>query len=515
MRSLISNPSKGSGKRSRIFLTLYILFFLFLVFFWESSEAQCNCSPTAPPQNQIIVVITPQQGTAAIQSAINNATAPTTIFLTNGIYSVAGGQINVTKSDITIRSQSGNRDSVVILGGGMLGGSGYHGISILKSNVTIADLTIKNIDTHPIDINFWYQPNADLDNILLRNLHIIDGGQQLVKMSFSGNPSIKSDNGVIECSLIEYTTSLPGNNYYTNGIDLHNAHGWIIRDNTIRNIKKGPNATSPAGPAILFFQGGSNAIVERNTVINCDEGIFLGNWGNNPNISFTGGILRNNVIRGHATSRCGLGVVLCPNAIVINNSVYSPGGTAWTVEQYSIEVTGAQTTNLFLQNNLLDEDIINVSNSAPPFTTVTNIINSGSSHYVNTNMSTLNMHLVSSSSAINGGTTHAQRTSDLDCGTINGNPDIGADELLTTSVEESPAVFTLKAFPNPVIDLLTVKLDNPNLTGYLIYDMSGALVLQGSWNGADKTISVGSLSAGMYLLRGKGLETGGLLFMKE
>ena len=237
MRSLISTSSKGSGKRSGIFLVVYVLFFLMLLLFNNYCEAQCNCGPMTPPQNQTIVVITPQQGTAAIQAAINNASGITTIFLTNGTYSVANGQINVTKPDITIRSQSGNRDSVVILGGGMLGGSGYHGISILKSNVTIADLTIKNIDTHPIDINFWFQPNADLDNILLRNLHIIDGGQQLVKMSYSGTPSIKSDNGIVECSLIEYATSLPGNNYYTNGIDLHNAHGWIIRDNTIRNIK--------------------------------------------------------------------------------------------------------------------------------------------------------------------------------------------------------------------------------------------------------------------------------------
>ncbi|MCC7302660.1 MAG: right-handed parallel beta-helix repeat-containing protein [Bacteroidia bacterium] len=507
------SAQSNSWPRGTLFLVAYLLFFLVLLLAGKRMQAQCSCSaPWPPPQNQTISVITPQQGAPAIQAAINNATGPTTIYLTNGTYSVANGQLNVIKPDITLRSQSGNRDSVILLGGGMLGGSGYHGISILKSNVTIADLTIKNIDTHPIDINFWYQPNADIDNITLRNLHIIDGGQQLVKMSYSGNPVVKSDNGVIECCLIEYTTSLPGNNYYTNGIDLHNAHGWIIRDNIIRNIKKGPTASNPAGPAILFFKGGSNATIERNTVVNCDEGIFLGNWGDNPNVSHSGGIIRNNFIRGHSTSRCGIGVVLCPNAIVINNSIYAPGGTAWTVEEYSIEVTGVQTTNLLIQNNLMDEDIINVSNSAPPFTTVTNLPNCGSGHFVNTSLTAPDLHLQSSSSGINAGTAHPQRTTDFDCESLTGAPDLGADELMTTGENEEEPVLVIRAWPNPVTQYLMV--DFSVSADCMILDMHGNVMVRFRTE-KHQILDLSALPAGMYLLCAEHLPRSGMLFIKE
>ncbi|TND08603.1 MAG: hypothetical protein FD123_2107 [Bacteroidetes bacterium] len=501
---------------NKLFLLIYFLFFMLLFCWAKMAEAQCNCTAPLPaPQNQTVINITPQQGTSAIQSAINNAGGPTTIYLANGTYSVSGGQINVTKPGITIRSLSGNRDSVIILGGGMLGGSGYHGISILESNVTIADLTIRNIDTHPVDINFWYQPNSDIDNVLLHNIHVIDGGQQLVKMSFSGNANVKSSYGIIECSLIEYTTSLPGSNTYTNGIDLHNAHHWIIRDNEIRNIRSGPSATGPAGPAILFFHGGSDAIVERNRVINCDEGIFLGNYSNNPNVSFSGGIVRNNFVRGHSTSRCGIGIVLCPDAIVVNNTIYAPGGTAWTVEEYSIEVTGAQTTNLLIQNNLLDEDIINVSNSAPPFTTVTNIINAPATHFVSTSLTSPDLHLVSNSSAINAGTAHAQRTDDYDCSGINGTTDIGADEFVTITAVAPVEAEIIRAYPNPVSGYLRVELDGADEERtYQVFDAKGTLVQSGIVAGLVFVITASEFAPGLYVLKLSGNRGGIFRFAK-
>lgn len=437
---------------SRFPILIFYVVIVLVLLLCNTLGAQCSCTGL-PASSSQTVTITPQQGTSAIQSAINNATGPLTIYLANGVYSVSGGQINVINPGITIRSLSGNRDSVIIQGGGMLTGTGYHGISILRPDVTIADLTIRNIDTHGIDINFWYLVSlgqtTDINNVLLHNLHIIDCGEQLVKMSYSGNSTQSGDNGIIECCMIEYTTGLPGSNWYTNGIDLHLANNWIIRDNTIRNIKHGPNTTTDAGPAILLFNGGSGSIIERNLVINCDEGIFAGNWGNAPNVSYRNATIRNNIIRGHTNSRCGVGVVMAPNCKIINNTIYSPGGTAWTAQEYSIEVTGDSCTNLLIQNNLADEPYYNNQNLAPTPTLVTNDFNATSAYFISVNVATLDMHHSNTSPAIDAGTLSPDNTDDFDCGMRTGQCDIGADEFNTALAVDEDVRVVSTVYPNP------------------------------------------------------------------
>src|ERR1051325_1165263 len=398
-------------KRNAVIVLIYLIFLIIGAVAQELHAQGCGCTPLAPPGNNEAVVTV--NSVSQLQAEINNAAGPKTIYLASGTYNVGTTYINVIKRDITIRSVTGNSADVVIQGTGMRSLNGnYHGISILNSHCTIADLTIRDIDTHPIDINFWYQPN-NIDSVLIHNVHIIDGGEQLIKMSYSGSPNQTGNYGTIECCTIEYTTSLPGANDYTNGIDLHNAHNWVIRDNIIRNIRSGPQATNPAGPAILFFKGGSDQVIERNFIIDCDEGIFLGNWADNPNLSNTGGIVRNNFIRGHSNSRCGIGVVLCPNAKVINNTIWSPGGTQYTVEQYSIEITGNLTTNLLLQNNIMDETPINNQNTAPPYTEA-NIDSALAFNFVNVSGNNPDLHLAANSIAINSGSISSDRTTDAD-----------------------------------------------------------------------------------------------------
>lgn len=489
-------------------------------------SAQCSCS-SLPQSTTTSVTITPQQGTSAIQSAINNANGPLTIYLANGTYSVAGGQINVIKPEITIRSLNGNRDSVIIQGGGMLNGTGFHGISILRTDVTVADLTIRNIDTHGIDINFWYlqslNMNTDLNNILLHNLHVIDCGEQLVKMSSSGNSGQSGDNGIIECCLIEYTTSLPGNAWYTNGIDLHFANNWMIRDNTVKNIKHGPNTTTDAGAAILLFNGGSGTTIERNLVVNCDEGIFAGNWGNAPNVSYRNAIIRNNIIRGHTNSRCGVGVVMAPNCKIVNNTIYSPGGTAWTAQDYSIEVTGDSCTNLLIQNNLADESWFNNQNLAPAPTLGTNEWAATAAFFVDVNIATLNLHLSSTSPAIDAGTLTNDCLSDFDCDPRAGLADQGADESNTINSVNELTNTAFMVYPNPFSDVIHVTTIRSTSSGQAneegaeieirLLDINGKVILTRSQNNTsgNQTTEINvvelQLSSGIYLLQIMSRET--------
>lgn len=480
----------------------------------ESSNAQCNCELALPPGPGAVVTLSPSGGVAGINSAISAATGPTTIYLTDGTYNIpAGTYILVSKPDIMIRSLSGNRDMVIINGTGMQSQSGdYHGIQIARGNCTIADVTIQNIDCHPIQINF--NTTFDIDNVLIHNVHIVDGGQQLIKVNVSGT-GMFSDNGIIECSLLEYTTSLPTGYWYTNGIDLQGGTGWTIRDNTLRRIKASMDQYSAglsAGPAILCFKQSSNTLVERNTILDCDEGIFFGNWGD-VGPSHSGGIIRNNFIRGDIYTRAGIGVSRSPNALIVNNTIYSPGSNSYQSQSLtSIEITGSEATGCVIQNNIMNE-YINITGSAPTPTQVTNISTSGSVHYVNPSaVHPLfpDLHLLSSSSAINAGTANASRTLDYDCQTASSTVDIGADEYyLTTNINTNSNSITMQIFPNPTTDELNISYSLNQSQNVLIELLNvlgeKVILLNQKQYAGDRTFNLHlselSLNSGVYFVR--------------
>ena len=71
----------------------------------------------------------------------------------------------------------------------------------------------------------------------------------------------------------------------------------------------------------------------------------------------------------------------------------------------------------------------------------------------------------------------------------------GYTELQKLSIPAS-----LQIFPNPATEVLCVKLDNNDLTDYIVYNIVGHIVLQGKLK-SDYTINVQSLTNGIYLLK--------------
>lgn len=275
---------------------------LLLTFATHAPKSVAACGPLGPPGDDETVVTV--SSLSAIQNAIASATGPKTIYLTSGVYPVTPDSfIAIHKSDITLRSLSGNRDDVVIQGQGMAaGGDVGHGIYITASNITIADLTVRDTQNHGI----FFNPGSH-DN-LVHNVRCVDIGEQLLKASDDTSMAPKN-NTIVECSLFEYTTTLNDGDdgWYTNGIDILNSHNWIIRDNTFRNIKHNPSITTTlAGPAILAWKGSSGTLVERNRIIDCDFGISFGNAGGSG-IQHNGGIIRNNFIKGYDHTDFGMG----------------------------------------------------------------------------------------------------------------------------------------------------------------------------------------------------------------
>ena len=171
-----------------------------------------------------------------------------------------GSYVHIVNRGITLRGQTGDRDDTVLDFGGML--SGYSGILVEADDVTIADLTIRNTSDHGISIQ-------GVDRPILYNLHIQDTYDQLVKVNPIGDGS---EDGLLACSRIEYTTSAPDD--YTNGISAHLAHRWIVRDNQWYRIR-GVNGST--GPTILFWSGSTGTIIERNLIVDSFRGIAFGN----------------------------------------------------------------------------------------------------------------------------------------------------------------------------------------------------------------------------------------------
>ncbi|MGB5573407.1 MAG: hypothetical protein WBO69_08490, partial [Thermoanaerobaculia bacterium] len=155
-------------------------------------------------------------------SVIQNAQSGDEILLADGSYDLDQYAVQIS-TDITIRSASGNRDAVVILGQGY--GTLSEGLMVRAPSVTVADLTITGVRNHGVSIKGEH--GADATHIY--NVHLYDIGTQHIK----GTPS--SSNGVVACSKIGYT---PGGvrGDYINAIDIHGATNWVIRDNEIYNI---------------------------------------------------------------------------------------------------------------------------------------------------------------------------------------------------------------------------------------------------------------------------------------
>jgi hypothetical protein len=453
--------------------------------------AQCNCGLLPPPGNEETVIYA--DNLAEVQQAIAYANGKTTIYLNPGTYPVNPSDfINVYKPDITIRSSSGNRDDVIIQGEGMAAGGGVgHGIFVDADNITVADLTVRDVQNHA----FFVNPGAD--SCLFHNVRGLDTGEQIFKAS--GDHSLPPKiHGIIECSLFEYTSTLDDGDdgYYTQGIDLLNCHNWIIRDNVIRNIKHNPSLTSTlAGPAILAWYQSTNTIVERNRIIECDFGISFGNSAQGM-ISHTGGIIKNNFILGYASSDFGIGLAYAPDAKVINNTIYSPGG--WP---YAIEARFAETIDCEIMNNFSDEDIwYNRDGASCKLTT--NCSTATAADFVN--ISKGDLHLSSTAVyAINTGSTTPDRTQDIDCQDIIYLPDVGADEFDPTYTAVGNTLYNpekeIAIYPTITKGLITI--DASYIRRIIIMDVSGQIhkILAGHWE-KGTSLDIGQQAKGIYFV---------------
>jgi hypothetical protein len=361
------------------------------------------CPPLDPPHGPTVTV----SDEAALRHQAHNAAPGTTILVRAGTYHLQGA-IHVVNDGIIIRGETGDRDDVILDGGGMLTWSHTHVISVDADDVTVADLTIRNGDEHGVSVQGSDRP-------VLYNLHIVDTGYQLVKVNPIGDGS---HDGLLACSCLAYTTTSPED--YTNGISAHDAHGWTVRDNAWYRIRTPGNVPAPT---ILFWSGSSGTLVERNLLVDCYQGIAFGNASHGAG-DHSGGIVRNNVIYASLPHDVAIEMVHATDWLVAHNTalLLNPGGVTWGMEARFDDTGGTFAYNLTNMAIWLDRDGASASGTG-------NLTGAGSAWFADAGVADL--HLAASAvDAIDQAASLPQVPDDFDgdARPVGAAPDVGADE---------------------------------------------------------------------------------------
>ena len=254
---------EGGQMKLRILFALPLLLAL-LAFSFQSQAFSGSPDPVGR--------VVPVSSVAGLVDAVDNALAGDTISIADGTYNLDGAYLRIDVAGVTLRSASGNREAVTLDGNYVT----TEIVQIAASNVTVADLTLREAYYHPIHV--MSASSGDVENTLIYNIHIIDPGQQAIKI----NPvpgGYYPDDGVVACSHIELTAAGRAQVWeingscYTGGVDAHQAQGWVVRDNLIEGFWC-PNDLSEH--AVHFWVTCRDTRVERNVLRNNARGVGFG-----------------------------------------------------------------------------------------------------------------------------------------------------------------------------------------------------------------------------------------------
>ncbi len=395
--------------------------------------SEASCQPLAPATGQTVSVDT----VAELENAVNTAVSGQTILIADGVYNLNGAYLHIDVPNVTLRSASGNREAVVLDGN-------YDTteiIQIVASDVTVADVTLREAYNHPIHV--MTTDAGDTLNTRIYNVHIIDPGEQAIKINPAADGTYP-DGGIIACSHLELTdTGRPHirNNCYTGGVDAHQAEGWVIRDNLVEGFWCSSGLSEHG---IHLWRGCRDTLVERNVLKENSRGIGFGlaesgtarTYSDNPcpgasggYVDHYGGIIRNNFVfasdSGLFASEYGFDCGICLwqacGAQIFNNTVAS------TQAPFSSIEWRFANTDVELRNNLVSHNLHDRGGTA---VLSNNLENAPLSLFVDG--ANGDLHLMSTAvSAIDQATTLAAVTDDVDGNTrlYGPAPDLGADEL--------------------------------------------------------------------------------------
>jgi len=286
-----------------------------------------------------------------------------TILVADGHYRLPR-YFELRADNVTLRSESGQRDNVVLDGQGRLGELvGITGCS----GVTIADLTVQNVKWNGIKLN----SDRGVTRVTIYNCVIHNVWQRGVKGVMVPQEDRQrlrpSDCRVQYCLFYndrpkrfeddeaDRPENFGGN--YIGGIDVMYAQRWTVSDNVFVGIQ---GRTGEARGAIFLWVDARDCVIERNIVIDCDSGICLGNShrGADTRVHCSGCVVRNNFV-----TRCPENGILADytrDCRILHNTIHDPGSRLRRLIRLVHDNDG-----LVVANNLLNGPEMRVETSSP------------------------------------------------------------------------------------------------------------------------------------------------------
>jgi hypothetical protein len=292
---------------------------------------------------------------AALEAA-NRARVPATVLLADGTYLLDVPALDIRCPDLVIRSDSGNRDAVILRGPDTGPQAAVANVFLVSANeVVIADVTLGYCRYHGIQVRG--ESPFDVAGLRVHNCRIVNCNQQFIKGSSSETDPVGATDGCIEQCLFEFTSGWAYQSY-TGGIDIHKGVNWVVRDNLFRNLRTPAGQPGIAEHAVHFWKRCStrpqHIVVERNWIVNCDRGIGFGLSNAEGGLQGGASRIRNNLVFNDGTgphTDVGIGLEHASDAQVDNNTVVVQN--YWAPMEYRF----AGCSNLVFRNNLVNRPI--------------------------------------------------------------------------------------------------------------------------------------------------------------
>lgn len=383
--------------------------------------------PKAPPLPKPTGEVIRVANVKELYAAAEKITPGGTILLADGRYRMPL-TFYLKTDNVTLRSASGRRTQVVL---DFIDCRHHEGVAVSYcSGVTIADLTVENVRQNGIKIN----SNHDVDRVTIYNVISHNVWQRHIK-----GPAVPDKNGQADFAddcRVQYCLfyndrpkqrgdepwedSTPGMGFnYVGGIDVMCARGWTISDNVFTGIR---GKTGEARGAIFLWHNGTDCLIERNIIIDCDTGICLGNSSARGERRHANGF----VVRNNFVVRCSENNILADHTRdckILNNTVHDPEGRFGRL----LRVVHAND-GLLVTNNIFSGPRIVVEQTEGPIEVRGNLIRPVGNYFVDAAAG--NLHLKETAAdAIDRATVDNDVRHDIDGQPRGGKPDLGADEL--------------------------------------------------------------------------------------
>lgn len=376
--------------------------------------------PLPPPAGSVLRIATAE----ALLAAVDHVGRDETILLADGRYKMPRVIVLAGKTNIALRSASGNPEKVILSGSGWDSDNDRDDIVHVAhcDGVVIADLTFADCRSYGIKVEAENAPR----NIQIYHCRFRDIGIRAIKGSAGRDPAIRAVKGSVRYCRFENTKVPPANwlfsGDYIAAIDMMALEDWTFSDNYFRNIK-GRNGGGRA--AIFIWVRSQQVVVERNLIVNCDRGVAFGNPGQStanrggePPAYVTDGIIRNNFIAGGAD--CGIELWYADHIKVLNNTIWRPEQN-WA---RGVRV-GKGTAHSEILNNLVHGEIHLEGGEAQLRNNLTGRL---PGYFVDAPAGNLALTAVATK-AIDQGTPLPEVTDDIRLRTRTGQPDLGAWEF--------------------------------------------------------------------------------------